>query len=110
MTWLPMGRPLRWLVLAVLPGVLACACLVSCQKQEEAAPVSKDPAPVDPWTGPPIFQDMTPQSGVNFTFRNDEGKLHYVILESLGGGVALIDYDGDGKLDIFLLGGGYFSK
>src|SRR5205814_7618366 len=32
------------------------------------------------------------------------------ILESLGGGVALIDYDGDGFLDIFIPGGGYYSK
>jgi hypothetical protein len=112
MTWLPnwMRRSLRGIVVGVLPGVLACAYLASCQKQEEAAPEHKDPPPVDPWTGPPIFQDVTAQSGVNHTFRNDEGKMHYVILESLGGGVALIDYDGDGKLDIFLTGGGYFNK
>src|SRR5262249_8109960 len=29
---------------------------------------------------------------------------------SLGGGVALIDYDGDGLLDIFVPGGGHFDR
>jgi hypothetical protein len=33
---------------------------------------------------------------------------HLAILESLGGGAALIDYDGDGLLDIFLPGGGTY--
>jgi hypothetical protein len=46
---------------------------------------------------------------VNFTYRNGEEAGRYSILESLGGGVALLDYDGDGLLDIFFTGGGRFS-
>jgi hypothetical protein len=46
---------------------------------------------------------------VDFTYRNGEEAGHYAILESLGGGVALLDYDGDGLLDIFVTGGGYFA-
>ena len=53
---------------------------------------------------------MTADSGVHFTYRNGEEAGHYLILESLGGGVALIDYDGDGLLDIFFTGGGHFDK
>src|SRR5207244_5124092 len=50
----------------------------------------------------------TASSGVDFTYRNGEEVDHYAILESLGGGVALFDYDGDGLLDLFVTGG-YFD-
>jgi hypothetical protein len=58
---------------------------------------------------PAYFEDVTTGSGLDFTFRNGEEANQYTILESLGGGVGLIDYDGDGLLDIFLTGGGYFD-
>jgi hypothetical protein len=56
-----------------------------------------------------IYQDITALSGVNFTYRNGQESDHYAILESLGGGVALLDYDGDGLLDLFVPGGGCFD-
>lgn len=60
-------------------------------------------------TGPAWFKDATAETGIAFTYRNGEEANHYAIIESLGGGVGLIDYDGDGKLDIFLPGGGYYE-
>jgi hypothetical protein len=69
-------------------------------------PVEPKP-PVD--AGPPWFRDVTADAGVNHTYRNGEEAGHLAILESLGGGVALLDYDGDGRLDIFLTGGGTFG-
>jgi len=61
-------------------------------------------------TPPAVFDDCTAGSGLDFTYRNGEETGHLAILESLGGGVALLDYDGDGLLDIFLPGGGYFDR
>jgi hypothetical protein len=62
-------------------------------------------------SGPDLFDDMTKASGIDFTYRNGEDVTppHLSILESLGGGLALLDYDNDGLLDIFVVGGGYFG-
>src|SRR5262249_40570393 len=55
------------------------------------------------------FEDVTAASGIDFTYRNGQEAGLFAILESLGGGVGLLDYDGDGLLDVFLPGGGYFA-
>jgi hypothetical protein len=60
--------------------------------------------------GPDLFEEVAASAGLRQSYRNgEEGSPHLSILESLGGGVALIDYDGDGLLDVFLPGGGYFD-
>ncbi len=62
------------------------------------------PEPAIPW-----FQDVSRDAQVAFTYRNGEESNRYTILESLGGGVAVLDYDGDGRLDFFATGGGRFE-
>jgi hypothetical protein len=59
--------------------------------------------------GPAAFADVTTDSGIKFSYRNGEEAGHFAIIESLGGGGALIDFDGDGLLDLFLPGGGYYE-
>jgi hypothetical protein len=58
---------------------------------------------------PELYCEMTATAGVDFTYRNGQEADHFAILEALGGGVALLDYDGDGLLDIFVTGGGYYD-
>lgn len=55
------------------------------------------------------FRDVTGESGIEFVYKNGEESGRYSILESLGGGVALLDYDGDGDWDLFYPGGGGFD-
>lgn len=52
------------------------------------------------------FADMTVASAIRFTYRNGQESGHYAILESLGGGIGIIDYDNDGDVDLFAPGGG----
>jgi enediyne biosynthesis protein E4 len=56
-------------------------------------------------TGPVIFDDISARSGIDFVLHNGAvaGQKHQI--ETMIGGVALFDYDGDGLLDIFLANG-----
>ncbi len=86
----------------VLAFTAACAALIHGCAGKPAPPEEPPPAP--------LFEDATEASGIRSTYRNGEDTAdHYSILESLGGGVALIDFDGDGLLDVFLPGGGTFT-
>ena len=54
---------------------------------------------------PVVFQDVSSASGLG-KFRHRSGNREpLTILESVGSGVALLDYDNDGWLDIYLLNG-----
>ena len=53
----------------------------------------------------PIFSDVTAEAGVTWRHFNGFSPDRYLI-ETMGGGVGLFDFDDDGWLDIFLLNGG----
>jgi hypothetical protein len=54
------------------------------------------------------FVDMTAALGVQFQYQASHVSKHYLI-ETMGAGVALFDYDNDGRLDIFLVNGAPLS-
>jgi hypothetical protein len=55
----------------------------------------------------PLFDVKLPR-GLDFTHQNSPTPNKYLI-ETMGGGVALIDYNNDGLLDIFLVNSGYLA-
>jgi tetratricopeptide (TPR) repeat protein len=69
-------------------------------------PLSSASAPAPdrdrPQTAP--FTDITAASGITFEHQNSPTARKYLI-ETMGGGVALLDYDADGWLDVFFTNG-----
>jgi hypothetical protein len=52
------------------------------------------------------FSDAATPLGLVCRYNNGEQSGHFAILESLGGGVAALDLEGDGQVDLFFPGGG----
>jgi len=55
-------------------------------------------------SNPGNFSDVTARLGINFQYQASHTSQKY-LLETMGSGVALFDYDNDGRLDIFLVNG-----
>ena len=79
-----------------LPAGLAFAALAVClqaQNSQRAVPSPRQAGPL------PQLTDITASTGIRFNHLASPDKKY--IVESMSGGVALIDYDRDGWLDIY---------
>lgn len=55
-------------------------------------------------TGPIALEDVSDRVGINFRHTDGSSGRRY-ILEPMSAGLALFDYDGDGRIDIYFLNG-----
>jgi hypothetical protein len=63
---------------------------------------SRPPNDSQPDEGPPWFVDVTDEIGLDFV--HDAGDLSlYQLPQIVGSGAALLDFDGDGRIDLYLL-------
>ena len=58
----------------------------------------------EPETSTPPFEEVAEQSGLRFTHSIGSSGEYY-LPEIMGSGVALLDYDSDGDLDVYLIQG-----
>ncbi len=113
-------EPRRWFVRTSLVWVCVAAAL--CSAQQAPAPAGGAStggvyAPVHDAkhrpitaggfveTGPTVFKDASSEAGLAAWRYRGGSPEKSLIVESLGGGVALLDYDRDGWLDIYLVNG-----
>ncbi|MCA9007758.1 MAG: VCBS repeat-containing protein, partial [Planctomycetaceae bacterium] len=88
---------------------MALFCLVAgCGSQSTVQPPSTVGQKADDSPSPIRFVDRTEALGIDFVYQNDEAANRYTILESIGGGVAIFDYDLNGLDDLLFPGGGSF--
>lgn len=99
--------------------VFLVAAPVACKKNDAVTSKTTAPSPEagnsrpgDVSVTPPIkagpndtFEDVTAQSGLTFVPQFCDSRIAN-ILESNGQGAAILDYDGDGFADVFLVNGG----
>lgn len=97
--------------------MLACLMLAGCASRSTTgeattsveAALSREAASTATTPSSPIrFRDITGELHVDWTYHDGREANVFSIVESMGGGQALCDYDQDGRLDIVAAGGGEF--
>ncbi len=87
------------LLMRIFPGLFLVALIVGpFPAQQSAKP------PGEPKRLPGKFTDVTRELGVRFQYLSSHTPKHY-LLETMGAGVALFDFDNDGRLDILFVNG-----
>ncbi len=109
-------RGVAWILGFAIYCGLACGCPQSVTEPPNAgqAPVTSTEFQPKRQASVPVeshirFTDVAHEAGVDWTVRNGEEAGKMSIVETLGAGVATIDYDQDGKPDLLLLGGGRYD-
>lgn len=104
-------------------GSISALCLALCCSTINCSPKAKTasntvvptPAELAPTAanaasvGTVKFEDRAPAAGIEFVYQNGSDANRAAIVESLGGGCGIFDFDRDQDLDVFFLGGGRFS-
>ena len=90
--------------------LLICLSVNAFAQERTGRPYSspdlpKTPPPPGPQARSPLtFAGISAQSGISFHHAASKTSLKY-LLETMGGGVAVFDYDNDGRMDLFFTNG-----
>ncbi len=87
------------------PTTVTGSSQLAGSRTEATAPAHpREPRPTD-W-----FEDITARSGIKSVYRSGREAGLFTILETVGGGVAMLDFDRDDEIDLFFPGGGEFQQ
>jgi hypothetical protein len=78
--------------------MLGIWCFAFCGCQRSALPVASAPSSAPEW-----FADITASSGVQFVHL---AGTNYFLPDEIGSGIALLDFDNDGRLDLYFVQNG----
>src|SRR5947207_2543164 len=87
-----------WSATRTFSGWIACLLIAGCNRSAVTKQIDSEGE-----TQPAWFADVTAASGIDFV--HDPGPIDgtYFFPQSVGSGVALFDFDNDGRLDIYLM-------
>lgn len=92
--------------LFVTTGFLFAGCSENSRPMQAAASAPNMKLPP---AGEHFFQDIGRYSGIDFVHSFGDDELSNIV-ESVGGGAALLDYDRDGFLDIYIVNGSFTEE
>jgi hypothetical protein len=101
MTW--MGLATRGKGLLPIPAMLVVFAAAQGPATHNAPPAVPAPASGRPF--PVTFTDVAREAGLQMSFTSGNEWSKKYIIEANGSGVAFLDYDNDGRQDIFLVNG-----
>lgn len=95
------ARRLRaaWVLRAACAAAVVALGMTGCASEQEA-PADKAAAPAQP--SPVRFTDVTSQAGVAFKHQSGAAGRKF-LPETMGSGVAVLDYDGDARPDLYFV-------
>ena len=91
---------MRRMPLAGRAALLAVLALAGCGRRN-ASPAAETKAPAPP-ANAVLFTDVTRAAGIGFVHNSGASGRKY-LPETMGSGVAFLDYDGDGRQDLFFV-------
>ena len=86
-----------------LMATMGIICLGQGISTRNASPTPKPPPSERPF--PVSFMDVAQDAGLRMKFTSGGEETKKYIIEANGSGVAFLDYDGDGRQDVFLVNG-----
>ncbi len=89
-----------WLPAILL--ILLCLCPLNLARATES---SRAPRPVIPAGRDDLFEDVTQRAGIDFVHQFCHRRIANIVLSN-GSGGAVLDYDRDGWMDIYLVNWG----